>query len=86
MHRILLLCACMTRRGEVATTSQMKEYNCCQCLVQTIVDMSCGSGLFSRRFARSGRFSAVIAADFSESMLGQARTFFEMDDTIDERY
>ena len=48
--------------------------------------MSCGSGLFSRRFARSGKFNAVIAADFSESMLGQARTFFEADNTIDPRY
>ena len=48
--------------------------------------MSCGSGLFSRRFARSGKFNAVIAADFSESMLGQARTYFEADNTIDPRY
>ena len=53
--------------------------------MQTIVDMSCGSGLFSRRFARSGRFESVIAADFSESMLSQARTFFEEDATIDPR-
>ncbi|CAK0786209.1 hypothetical protein CVIRNUC_009422 [Coccomyxa viridis] len=52
---------------------------------ETIVDMSCGSGLFSRRFARSGKFNAVIAADFSESMLGQARTYFEADNTIDPR-
>ena len=66
--------------------SAKKECKCCQCLVQTIVDMSCGSGLFSRRFARSARFNSVIAADFSESMLGQARTFFEMDNTIDPRY
>lgn len=53
---------------------------------QTIVDMSCGSGLFSRRFARSGKFESVIAADFSESMLNQARLFFEEDNTIDPRY
>ena len=31
---------------------------------QTLVDMSCGSGLFSRRFLKSGRFAGVIAADF----------------------
>ncbi len=53
--------------------------------MQTIVDMSCGSGLFSRRFARSGKFESVIAADFSESMLNQARLFFEEDKTIDPR-
>ena len=53
--------------------------------MQTIVDMSCGSGLFSRRFAKSGRFESVIAADFSESMLNQARLFFEEDTTIDPR-
>ncbi|CAL5226905.1 g9779 [Coccomyxa viridis] len=52
---------------------------------ETIVDMSCGSGLFSRRFAKSGRFESVIAADFSESMLNQARLFFEEDTTIDPR-
>jgi len=48
--------------------------------------MSCGSGLFSRRFARSGRFDLVIAADFSESMLNQTKLFFEEDKTIDPRY
>lgn len=53
--------------------------------MQTIVDMSCGSGLFSRRFVRSGKFESVIAADFSESMLGQARLFFEEDKSIDPR-
>lgn len=55
-------------------------------LVQTIVDMSCGSGLFARRFARSGKFEAVVAADFSESMLAQAKLFFEEDKSIDPRY
>lgn len=57
---------------------------CLNCM-QTIVDMSCGSGLFSRRFVRSGKFESVIAADFSESMLGQARLFFEEDKSIDPR-
>ncbi|GIM05522.1 hypothetical protein Vretimale_9987 [Volvox reticuliferus] len=42
---------------------------------KVLVDMSCGSGLFSRRFARSGRFAGVIAADFSESMLQQTREY-----------
>ena len=47
--------------------------------------MSCGSGLFSRRFVRSGKFSGVIAADFSESMLTQAKQFFEEDRGLDSR-
>lgn len=49
------------------------------------MDMSCGSGLFSRRFVRSGKFSGVIAADFSESMLTQAKQFFEEDRGVDTR-
>lgn len=50
-----------------------------------VVDMSCGSGLFSRRFAASGRFAGVVAADFSESMLGQARQYFTEDASLDPR-
>ena len=38
-----------------------------------LLDASCGSGLFTRRFAASGAYSAVVAADFSEAMLLQAR-------------
>ncbi|KAE8056893.1 hypothetical protein FH972_013626 [Carpinus fangiana] len=33
-----------------------------------IVDASCGSGLFSRLFAKSGLFSRVVALDYSENM------------------
>ncbi|KAG4162423.1 hypothetical protein ERO13_D01G114675v2, partial [Gossypium hirsutum] len=36
-----------------------------------IVDASCGSGLFSRLFAKSGLFSQVVALDYSENMLRQ---------------
>lgn len=32
----------------------------------TLLDVSCGSGLFSRRFLKSRKFGAVIASDFSE--------------------
>lgn len=42
-----------------------------------LVDMSCGSGLFTRRFANSGAFDGVVAADFSESMLRQTRDFLK---------
>ena len=39
---------------------------------EVVLDLSCGSGLFARRFAASGRFSGIIAADFSEAMLREA--------------
>lgn len=48
-----------------------------------VVDMSCGSGLFSRRFAASGKFRGVVAADFSETMLDQASQFFREDASLD---
>mmetsp|Transcript_26783 Transcript_26783/g.53432 ORF Transcript_26783/g.53432 Transcript_26783/m.53432 type:complete len:419 (-) Transcript_26783:45-1301(-) len=38
-----------------------------------LVDMSCATGLFTRRFATSGRYARVIGADYSESMLSEAR-------------
>ncbi|XP_065848627.1 uncharacterized methyltransferase At2g41040, chloroplastic-like [Euphorbia lathyris] len=47
-----------------------------------LVDVSCGSGLFSRKFAKSGTYSKVIALDFSENMLRQCYDFIKQDDTI----
>lgn len=47
-----------------------------------LVDVSCGSGLFSRKFAKSGDYSRVIALDFSENMLRQCFDFIKTDDTI----
>ncbi|XP_014617018.1 uncharacterized methyltransferase At2g41040, chloroplastic-like isoform X3 [Glycine soja] len=47
-----------------------------------LVDVSCGSGLFSRKFAKSGTYSGVIALDFSENMLRQCYDFIEKDDTL----
>ncbi|CAO2841094.1 unnamed protein product [Amaranthus hypochondriacus] len=40
-----------------------------------LVDISCGSGLFSRKFAKCGSYSGVIALDFSENMLRQCYDF-----------
>jgi ubiquinone/menaquinone biosynthesis C-methylase UbiE len=37
-----------------------------------LLDMSCGSGLFTRRFANSGVYGLVIGADYSEAMLREA--------------
>ncbi|GKB95012.1 uncharacterized methyltransferase, chloroplastic, partial [Tanacetum coccineum] len=48
----------------------------------TLVDVSCGTGLFSRKFAKSGTYSKVVALDFSENMLRQTYDFIKVDDTI----
>ncbi|URD98513.1 ubiE/COQ5 methyltransferase family [Musa troglodytarum] len=45
----------------------------------TIIDASCGSGLFSRLFAKSGMFSLVTALDFSENMLQQCYNFINQE-------
>uniref|UniRef100_A0A5B7AJM9 Methyltransferase type 11 domain-containing protein n=1 Tax=Davidia involucrata TaxID=16924 RepID=A0A5B7AJM9_DAVIN len=47
-----------------------------------LVDVSCGSGLFSRKFAKSETYSRVVALDFSENMLRQCYDFVKNDDTI----
>eukprot|EP00976_Prorocentrum_cordatum_P041001 832381-Prorocentrum_minimum.AAC.6 len=40
-----------------------------------LIDASCGSGLFTRRFVQSGKYDQVVALDFSDSMLQQAIAF-----------
>ncbi|XP_022741715.1 uncharacterized methyltransferase At1g78140, chloroplastic-like [Durio zibethinus] len=47
-----------------------------------IVDASCGSGLFSRLFAKSGLFSLVVALDYSENMLQQCYEFIEEEENF----
>ncbi|KAF8033873.1 hypothetical protein BT93_C0214 [Corymbia citriodora subsp. variegata] len=47
-----------------------------------LVDVSCGSGLFSRKFAKSGTYSGVIALDYSENMLRQCYDFIKQDDAV----
>ncbi|KAI4377310.1 hypothetical protein MLD38_014961 [Melastoma candidum] len=47
-----------------------------------LVDVSCGSGLFTRKFAKSGNYAGVIALDFSENMLRQSYDFIKQDETI----
>ena len=54
-------------------------------VVQVLLDLSCGSGLFTRRFVASGSFKGVIGADFSESMLQQTRQLFDQDAMLDSR-
>ena len=42
-----------------------------------IVDASCGSGLFSRRFLKTKAYAGVVALDYSDSMLRQAKQYME---------
>lgn len=46
-----------------------------------LLDVSCGSGLFTRRFAASGEFSHVVASDYSSSMMRQTATYCDADVT-----
>jgi ubiquinone/menaquinone biosynthesis C-methylase UbiE len=50
-----------------------------------LVDASCGTGLFTRLFARSNKFKSVVALDYSESMLQQAQRFFREDPALSAR-
>ncbi|KAI5061535.1 hypothetical protein GOP47_0024040 [Adiantum capillus-veneris] len=50
-----------------------------------LLDVSCGSGLFSRRFAKSDAYSAVIGLDFSENMLRQAHDLIRQDRALANR-
>lgn len=47
-----------------------------------IIDASCGSGMFSRLFARSELFSQVIALDYSEHMLRQCYEFISQEENF----
>ncbi|KAG8493583.1 hypothetical protein CXB51_011737 [Gossypium anomalum] len=47
-----------------------------------IVDASCGSGMFTRLFTKSGLFSQVIALDYSENMLRQCYEFIEQEENF----
>lgn len=40
---------------------------------KVIVDMSCATGLFTRRFTQSGKYKRVLGCDYSDSMLQEAR-------------
>eukprot|EP00747_Dinoflagellata_sp_TGD_P166852 gnl/TRDRNA2_/TRDRNA2_190309_c0_seq1.p1 gnl/TRDRNA2_/TRDRNA2_190309_c0~~gnl/TRDRNA2_/TRDRNA2_190309_c0_seq1.p1 ORF type:complete len:469 (+),score=83.92 gnl/TRDRNA2_/TRDRNA2_190309_c0_seq1:71-1477(+) len=51
---------------------------------KVLLDASCGSGLFTRRFVKSGKYGHVIALDFSDAMLRQARTFVSEQGVVDK--
>ncbi|XP_038700626.1 uncharacterized methyltransferase At2g41040, chloroplastic-like isoform X2 [Tripterygium wilfordii] len=47
-----------------------------------MIDVSCGCGLFTRKFAKSDTYSHVVALDYSENMLRQCYEFIEQDETV----
>ena len=44
-----------------------------------VVDLSCGSGLMTRRLCRSGRYRRVLALDYSEAMLRETGRRFDVE-------
>jgi ubiquinone/menaquinone biosynthesis C-methylase UbiE len=46
---------------------------------QVVVDMSCATGLFTRRFAKSNEYPRVIGCDYSDAMLLEARSRINSD-------
>merc|ERR1712032_471774 len=62
-----------------ARVIEMKKHKDNDCV---LVDMSCATGLFTRRFAKSEEYSRVIACDFSDSMLMEARRRIDADAEI----
>ncbi|CAL6273548.1 predicted protein [Bathycoccus prasinos] len=56
-------------------TNQRQQQNQKQQLGEVVLDVSCGSGLFARKFVDSKAFVRVVASDFSENMLIEASQF-----------
>lgn len=72
---------------ELSGVMQFMQFNMAQEYFEpvaggVVVDVSCGSGLFSRKFAKSGVYSRVVALDFSENMLRQCYDFIKIDDSV----
>ena len=52
---------------------------------RVLVDMSCATGLFTRRFAKSGKYTRVLGCDYSDSMLKEARRRIQADPQLSGR-
>uniref|UniRef100_A0A7S1Y1Y9 Methyltransferase type 11 domain-containing protein n=1 Tax=Grammatophora oceanica TaxID=210454 RepID=A0A7S1Y1Y9_9STRA len=50
----------------------------------TVVDMSCATGLFTRRFVLENAYDRVLGCDYSESMLSEARRRINSDPKISD--
>lgn len=64
---------------EAAMAMEYFEPAMVNCPDRVLVDMSCATGLFTRRFASSGKYKHVLGCDYSESMLTEARRRIESD-------
>lgn len=51
---------------------------------RVLVDMSCATGLFTRRFAASGNYKRVLGCDYSASMLEEARRRIQTDQGLQQ--
>jgi len=51
----------------------------------TVVDMSCATGLFTRRLTKSNAYDRVIGCDYSDSMLSEARRRINSDPELRNR-
>mmetsp|Transcript_18152 Transcript_18152/g.49549 ORF Transcript_18152/g.49549 Transcript_18152/m.49549 type:complete len:431 (+) Transcript_18152:1-1293(+) len=49
---------------------------------RVLVDMSCATGLFTRRFAKSENYKRVLGCDYSDSMLTEARRRIQADSSL----
>jgi ubiquinone/menaquinone biosynthesis C-methylase UbiE len=52
---------------------------------RVLVDMSCATGLFTRRFAASQRYRRVLGCDYSDSMLLEARRRIRSDRQLQQQ-
>lgn len=50
-----------------------------------LVDMSCATGLFTRRFTSSGKYGRVLGCDYSPSMLQEARRRINLEGLSDKK-
>jgi len=49
---------------------------------EVVIDMSCATGLFTRRLAKGGDYKRVLGCDYSDSMLSEARRRIEADSDL----
>ncbi len=89
-HTLLNACSSYVLDASSTVVHSTDDVHCAGKLIildlQVLLDLSCGSGLFTRRFVASNNFTGVIGADYSESMLQQTKQLFNQDQLLDSRY
>ncbi|KAH7295441.1 hypothetical protein KP509_27G047500 [Ceratopteris richardii] len=51
----------------------------------TVIDLSCATGIFTRRMIKCGLYKSVIGLDYSETMLEQFHSFIQEDQSLKEQ-